>query len=116
MNHAEAKLQRTCLQYVRLAYPDVVIHHSPNELGLNGENARNEVAKRKAMGMRPGWPDLELFYKGYALFIELKIGARSMTSKQIQCMEDLREQGFDTEIIRDIDTFVKTVDNWISYL
>ena len=113
MKNEETYLHKACLEYVRAAYPEVIIHHSPNELGLSGVNARNEVMKRKAMGMRPGWPDFELFYMERVLFIELKVEKRKVTKLQSECHADLTMNGFPVLIIRTLGDFIQYVDSWV---
>ena len=113
MKNDETCLHKTCVEYVRTAYPEVIIHHSPNELGLRGENAAREINKRKKLGMRVGWPDLELFYMGRVLFIELKIEKRKVTKLQDECHTDLTMNGFDVVVIRSVVDFIHLVDRWV---
>ena len=113
MKNDETYLHKTCVEYVRTAYPEVIIHHSPNELGLRGENAAREINKRKKLGMRVGWPDLELFYMGRVLFIELKIEKRKVTKLQDECHTDLAMNGFDVVVIRSVVDFIHLVDRWV---
>ena len=113
MKNDEVYLHKTCVEYVRTAYPEVIIHHSPNELGLRGENAAREINKRKKLGMRVGWPDLELFYMGRVLFVELKIEKRKVTKLQNECHSDLIMNNFPVLIIRTLGDFIQYVDSWV---
>ena len=80
----EQALQIQCVQWFRLQYPNILIHHSPN----GGKRSYVEAAIFKAMGTLAGWPDLFIAYKsnGFGgLFIEMKSkdGRPSKSQKDI---------------------------------
>ena len=56
-SHEEDRLQITCRVWFDLQHKDlsILLHHSPNE-GLLVKRA-SDGAKRKAMGVRAGFPD-----------------------------------------------------------
>lgn len=65
----ESLLHKKVVQILEQALPsDAVLHHSSNE-GKRGWNAQRDL---KASGAKKGWPDLEIIYRGRAIFIELK--------------------------------------------
>lgn len=75
-------------------YPELKwLHHSPN----GGSRHKAEASKFKAMGMKPGFPDLVLLIKRGAfsgLLIELKVKNRKASDKQLNWAEHLRANGF----------------------
>lgn len=65
-------------------------------LGGSKKHRAITVAKQKAAGMRPGWPDLELPVGklGFlGLFIELKVGKNKPSPNQIEYLDALRGAG-----------------------
>ena len=80
----EDKINISCVSWFKLQYPKIVIHHSPNEC-----RSPREGAKRKAMGVWKGFPDLfvPLPMNGYCgLFVEIKtlIGRQSKEQKEFE--------------------------------
>lgn len=64
----ESFAQMMIVKYLREALPDVIVAHCPN----GGKRSRIEAARFKKMGVLPGMPDLLLYWKGGAGFIEVK--------------------------------------------
>lgn len=67
----EYELQMQLIEYINLQYPGTLYHHSPNE----GKRSTVSGKILNSMGMRKGFPDLEILEpKGdiHGLFIELK--------------------------------------------
>lgn len=82
-------------------YPDLKwLAHVPN----GGYRDKREAAKLKAMGVRPGFPDLNLLvargrYKG--LFIELKkLKGGVVSEEQENWIQHLNSQGFCATVCR----------------
>jgi len=100
----ERQVQRSILQMLGIAFPDVLVWHVPNGAYL-GEN---EVDRRRTMGMllgdglKPGAPDLALYWNhGHAL-IEVKRPGYSpseVSPKQREIHDRLAEMGFTVEIV-----------------
>ena len=77
--HDEADLQHAVMQYLdRALPPDAVAHHSP------GEGKRSKRAQRdlRRSGHKAGWPDVEIIWRGRALFIELKAPGGALDAVQ----------------------------------
>jgi hypothetical protein len=92
------------MQYLELALPyDAVAHHSPNE-GKRSLRAQRELKRARC---RPGWPDIEIVWRGRFYGIELKTprdapskaqrethrrlhycGATVVTCKTLECVEN----------------------------
>ena len=79
-NRPEEALQRATASYLDLALPrDAVWFHPPN----GGARSKAEAGIFKAMGVKPGVPDLIIIYRGRVVAIELKApgGTRSPAQK-----------------------------------
>lgn len=95
----EFDFHKTVCVFLDLQLPKgAIYHHSPNE-GLHKPQYRK---KQLSMGMKPGWPDLEIFCNGKVLFLELKspTGQTSKTQKEIH--STIYKNGFKTFVCRTI--------------
>lgn len=91
-------------------YPDLKwLVHVPN----GGYRDKREAAKLKAMGVRPGFPDLNLLvsrgkYKG--LFIELKkVSGGVVSDEQKDWIQYLNSQGFCATVCRGWEEAVNVI-------
>lgn len=112
MQHPEDRLQMACVRVFALQWPDMalLLHHSPNE-GLLPRTAR-DGAKRKAMGVRAGFPDLVLLVPGgrwHYLCMELKSPAGRLSSSQRDYQRAVERAGGCYAVIRDLPDFLRTV-------
>jgi hypothetical protein len=70
----ERQVQRAVLRMMGVCFKDCLVHHSPNGAHLAG----NGVARFKQMGallgdgMKRGWPDLIVLWRGGVAFLEIK--------------------------------------------
>ncbi len=76
--HPEDDLHRTVADYLTLAMPPAV----PWTTMPAGGGGRVRGAKLKAMGLQPGWPDLQVCFRGRYIGIELKSEKGRLTSAQ----------------------------------
>jgi len=105
----EEALHRAVADYLRLALPeDAVWHHSPNE--SKGSVAWN--VKRKALGMRAGWPDIEIMWQGRAYFIELKDFGKYLSPVQKKTHGALLKAGAPIATCRRIEEVEGTLRGW----
>lgn len=83
--HPETTLHIAIVQWLKVVAPDLVVHHSPN-----GEvRDKRTAAKLKAMGVRPGWPDLEIIDRNGRLhFMEIKAPSGRLSEAQ-QAFRDM---------------------------
>jgi hypothetical protein len=96
----EAQLQRSLVEHLRwCAKADVWFCHVPN----GGARTATEGAIFKALGVRPGTPDLLIVRAGQALFIECKTPGRKISPAQTECHDALRRAGAAVETADDID-------------
>ena len=89
----ETPIHKAIYEFLVVALlPGSLIHHSPNEFNMAGEQARNLVAAAKALGMRPGWPDLEaMAVQKDGTWRLLMIEVKSDTGELSQAQKEIRE-------------------------
>ena len=106
----EQQLHSAIVDYLRIleARSSLVAHHSPNELNLNGDRAANarSQAKAKRAGMRPGWPDFEIFHDGRVLFAEIKTATGRLSPAQRECHALLATTGCTVAVVRSVDDMI----------
>lgn len=126
--HEEDKLQIACKAWFDNAFCDVylamklrvpwedvknikkLMHHSPNEGELPG--GEREGAKRKAMGVRAGFPDFILLMagRGYSyMAIELKTEKGRQSESQKEFQKAVEWSGGKYVIVRSLEEFKKLI-------
>ena len=106
---SESEIHRSIVAWLALALPaGSVVHHSPNE----GRHKVQYRVRQKQLGVRPGWPDLELFVPhtwwlaGAAwspLFLEVKGKTGRVSPRQTAVHAELHETGCRVGVVRSID-------------
>lgn len=112
IKRSEDDFQKSCVKWLKLQHPGLLVHHSPN----GGKRNAREAAKFKAMGTRAGCPDLQIYRRNgsYAgLAIEIKVGDNKPTDNQISFMRELTAQGWFCIVINHMDLFIKTVNGYM---
>lgn len=103
----EQQLHGAIVDYLRIleARSSLVAHHSPNELNLSGDRAANarSQARAKQAGMRPGWPDFEIFHDGRVLFAEIKTATGRLSTAQRETHAALASAGCPVTVCRSVD-------------
>lgn len=113
--HPESSLQIACVNWFRMQYPwpRYLIASAPN----GGFRNPREAEILKAEGVWSGMPDLYIPMprKGFAaLYIEMKAGKAGRVSQaQKETMEFLTQNGSKCIVCRDIETFVKEVNDYL---
>jgi hypothetical protein len=98
--HEEDDLQKQIVDHLKWRLPaDAVFHHSPN----GGQRHDRAAARLVGLGLRSGWPDLEIGYRGKMYFFELKTKTGVVLAHQDQTHEKLRYCGFDVFVARSLD-------------
>ena len=115
-SHDEDRLQIACRTWFDLQYRDLslLLHHSPNE-GLLVKQAK-DGAKRKAMGVRAGFPDFIFLLpnKEYPyLCIELKTEKGRQSDGQKAYQQAVEEHGGKYVIIRSIEEFISAINEYL---
>jgi hypothetical protein len=112
----EAVIQAEILRWLRSNLPGAVIHHSPNE-GRRGWKSQSAI---KTQGTIAGWPDLEIFFEGEVLFIEVKREGEYLRQSQKDCHALLRAQGFPVETCRCVEDVEETIrqhqPQWLDWI
>lgn len=114
MRHEEDSLQIACVQWFDLQYRWLswALFHVPN----GGSRNRIEAAKFKAMGVRAGVPDLILLHRSGAyayLALELKAGKNTQTANQKLYQSKMEADGGKYAVIRSLDAFIETVNEYL---
>ena len=89
MRHDEDDLQMWCVTYLTYRYSHLVWNHSPNE----GERTAKQGAKLKKMGMRRGWPDLDIYDGDKVVHVEFKTPTGRQRPEQKAVQELIEKQG-----------------------
>jgi len=112
MKHQESKLQRECIKWFRLQYPNHVLFAIPN----GGYRSKIEAAIMKGEGVVSGVADLFLMcpnntWNGF--FIEIKSKTELLTKSQ----NDFRNKALDFryryDVCRSLDEFMWLVNNYL---
>ena len=78
----EARLLHAAMTYLAWALPaDAVANHCPGE----GKRSKTAQVTLKRSGYQKGWPDIEIIWRGSALFVELK-SRRGVLSEEQRSM------------------------------
>ncbi len=109
----EGPLHRSILAYLRTQFPLAIVHHSPNEVPLQGTNVARAIAKAKYNGMVVGFPDLIcLLPNGETLFFEVKHGKTPASDTQRAVLSRLSDMGFRNAVVRSIDDVNQCLEQW----
>lgn len=114
--YVEDKLQIACKYWFDCQYPKLrlLLHHSPNEGKLMQHD--RDGAKRKAMGVRAGFPDFIFLHpnKFYSyLAIELKSAKGRQTEHQKEYQQAVEESGGKYVVVRSIEEFAATINEYV---
>ena len=114
--YIEDKLQIACKYWFDCQYPQyrLLLHHSPNE-GLLMKHDR-DGAKRKAMGMRAGFPDFIFLLpnKEYPyLALELKSAKGRQSEHQKEYQQAVEQAGGQYVVIRSLEEFMQTINHYL---
>ena len=114
MKHQESTLQRLCVKWFRLQYPQLalLLHANPN----GGKRSRIEAAIMKGEGVTAGVPDLELNVPSCSfpgLFIEMKSEKGTLSESQRNVIIELENQGYKVAVCRTFDEFKQTIESYL---
>jgi hypothetical protein len=104
--HPEDDLQRSVVQFLRVALPDDAIAYAvPN----GGQRHSKAAARLVGLGVRAGIPDLAIVWRGHAIFVELKAAGRtgrtggSLSAVQRQMIDKLHVCGADVVVCKTLE-------------
>ena len=107
----EAEIHKSICAWLDIVLPagGSVYHHSPNE----GKHKVQYRMKQKNMGMRAGWPDLEIFVnptwwkdteiQWAPIFLEIKSPKGRLSKAQEAVIDELTDAGCHVAVVRSID-------------
>lgn len=109
---AELPIHRAILHYLQLRFPNAVIHHSSQNIGVEGKAVARAVALAKSMGMQIGFPDLIVIYGGHIMGFEVKAegGITSEAQRAVGALFMLN--GGCWAVVRSIDDVVQYLKEW----
>lgn len=115
MRHLEDQLQKTAVRWFDYQYPQLRnrLHHSPN----GGKRNQTEAAKFKAMGVRPGFPDLILLHPNQFypfIGIELKTEKGRQSEHQKEYQKIFEEIGAKYIVVRSLDQFIEEIKKYLA--
>ena len=100
-NRPEEDLHRSVADYLDLALPsDAIWWHTPNQRGTR-KAWENKLLK--ALGVRAGFPDIAILWRGHLYCIELKSSTGRASKEQQELMDRLRQSGASVTICRTLD-------------
>ena len=77
--HEEDNLHISVAQFLDLALPPDACWTTVEHGGRRG---KREAARLKAKGIKPGWPDIHIVYRGRSINIELKAPGGTLSTAQ----------------------------------
>ena len=110
----ESQIHRAILQYLRLAMPRALIHHSANEVALSGKDVARAIGKAKGLGMLPGFPDIAVFPGAHIgpLFFEVKTPRGTLSAAQRAVMGQLIDAGYRYAVVRSVTDAQERLAEW----
>lgn len=107
MKHEESKIQKICVRWFRLQYPEFIIHHSSNH-----KITKQQGANDKLLGYTAGYPDLTIIIPNKVLFIEVKAPTGKQSDKQKEIETRLKKLNHDYFIVKSFNEFMEIVTNF----
>lgn len=109
----EGPIHRAILDYLRLALPGAVIHHSPGEFGMSGSDIARQIAKNKMNGMVVGFPDIIILWHGAFWAFEVKAPGGKPSDAQEAVGASIQAMRGKWAIVRSIDEAAAHVAAWM---
>lgn len=107
---SEAEIHCAVVQWLLAGNrPGLVFHHSPNE-GKRGPKAQRWL---KNSGTQKGWPDLEIFYRGRVLFLEIKRTDGDISPAQVAMAYRLGDAGHPVYLARSFEEATRHINEFI---
>lgn len=111
MHRPEQVLQQQIAAFLQAAYPSLVWFHPPN----GGARSKVEGAIFKAMGVKPGVPDLVFVLPdGRAAFLELKAGRGRLSPAQEGFLARIDKLGCPWASVRSLAEAAHIIERWLA--
>lgn len=109
MRRPEEALQRSIVCYLKTACPDLLWYHVPN----GGGRSKAEAGILKAMGVKPGVPDLAFILPGgQAAYIEVKPEGGYLRPEQKTWGREIAAAGGRFAVCRSLQDVAETLTEW----
>jgi len=110
IGNAEEQFQISLIEHLKwYGNTDVLWWHCPN----GGKRTKAAAGKLKAMGVRPGVPDLQfMFPDGRVAFLELKAQGGIVSDEQTVFLKYCERAGIEAAIAYNIDQAVSILQAW----
>ncbi len=110
----EGPIQRAIVQYLRLQYPQWIVHHCKNEINKRGGSIALEIAKAKGKGAVKGFPDLIVLPWAHIgpIFFEVKAPGNYADKDQQAIHMRLRTLGYRVAVVRSIEDVQAEIAGW----
>ena len=106
---SEDAIQRAVFEHLAVrGAPGVFAFHPAN----GGYRRPVEAARLKALGVRPGVPDVIAIHHGQVFAIELKREGGRPTDAQLQAIEDIRAAGGHAQLCHGLDQALAVLEGW----
>lgn len=117
MKPNETSLQKACVTWFKLQFPNEIIFSVPNGAFLSGPHIQRAIQWKKleATGALKGMLDLVIARPNRinaGLFIEMKFGDNKPTEEQKEVMLKLLSKGYLCQVCWSLDEFMTTVNNY----
>lgn len=119
---SEYEIHKSIVQWLAVALPTgSVVQHSPNETGQR--SGVGLIQKRKRLGVRSGWPDLEIFIPQSwwsaggpwaPVFLEVKKKGGRLSPAQKECISDLQRLGCHVHTVHSIEEAREALARYVS--
>jgi hypothetical protein len=112
--YPETVLQKSCVRYFDIQYGEYKL----NLIKIDNEGKRSKAAGgiAKACGLRKGAADMILAVsngKYHGLFIEFKSQDGVLKVEQTEFGNAVCKLNYDYVVIKDVDEFIRLIDNWM---
>lgn len=107
---SEDKIQSDCYVWFHNTYPQ---HRGLLCYNLNNSKNKIDGARNKAKGLQPGRSDFTFYYKGEAIFIEMKTNTGKQHTEQKDWERLVIEHGFKYYVCRSILEFMDIIHTFV---
>ena len=111
--HDEDDLHKAVADFLgiekNLALPEDAVWTTVEHGGTRG---KREAGRLKAKGLRPGWPDIQIVWRGRAYFVELKAFGKYLSPAQKKTHGALLKAGVPVATCRRIEEVEGTLRGW----
>lgn len=109
----EGPIHREILAHLRKKFPEAIIHHSPQSIGLSGALIQRQIAHNEAMGTVKGFPDLLCILPGPRVWLfEVKAPGNSPDADQRKLHADLRALGARVAVVKTVAEVDAAITEW----